>query len=311
MLRAAGRRPGTGCSTRRGTGTSRRASRGACRSPGPVGSRRGCGGSTRVEPVRAPLPHVAGDVVQPEAVRRERVDGRGAVPTVGARVSARERRPARRSCGARRRARARRPRGTAAAEPPRAACSHSASVGSRVPRPRAVRLRVVPRDVHDGVVRPRPSRSDCGPSGCAPVGAEHLAPPRRRRDAARCPGSRRAAARRTRTTSRTLGARSRGRSRRRTRRSASFVTVTASIRNGRERRPRGPGPRRRPDSRGIVAPMRNRPAGTCTGRTRPAGVLSAETRVVVAVAPLRSPTGWQHDVMTRAGGPSAPRTPPR
>src|SRR6478609_7982273 len=40
----------------------------------------------RVVPVRAPLPHIAGDVVEPEAVRRERVDGRGSRETIRARV---------------------------------------------------------------------------------------------------------------------------------------------------------------------------------------------------------------------------------
>src|SRR4051794_25612670 len=44
----------------------------------------------RVEPVRAPFPDVAGDVVQPVAVGGEGVDGSGSRVAIGARVHGRE-----------------------------------------------------------------------------------------------------------------------------------------------------------------------------------------------------------------------------
>ena len=164
------------------------------------------------EPVRAPLPHVAGHVVQPEAVRRERVDRRGAVPAVGAACSRPGTLPATRSCGARRRARARRPTGTAAARARR---------GPRTPtRPRSAagspaHAQYACASSHETWTTGWSLRSvevRLRALGVRPVRAEHLAPPRRAGRRRGCPGSRRAAGRRTRTTSRTARRRSRDRS---------------------------------------------------------------------------------------------------
>ncbi len=75
-VRAAGRRPGSGSSTSRGRGTSRPASPAGSRCAGPAGCAAWPGDvERRVEPVGAPLPDVAGDVVEAVAVGRERVDG--------------------------------------------------------------------------------------------------------------------------------------------------------------------------------------------------------------------------------------------
>ena len=151
----------------RGRGTSRRAWSGACPRGGPCGLvRLSRVWKSGLIPVRAPLPDVAGHVVEAVAVRREGVHRARAVEAVGERVLARERRPARRSSGARRRARARRPRGTAwPSSPPRAAYSHSASVGRRLPAQRAVGLGVVPAHVDDRVVHALLEVGAAAPSG--------------------------------------------------------------------------------------------------------------------------------------------------
>ena len=149
-----------------------------------AGSRRAVAVVRRVEPVGAPLPHVAGHVVQPEAVRREGVDRRRAGEAVGGGVAAGERAledvhqvlPVRLELVAPREHRCR-------ASPPRAAYSHSASVGRRVPVHAAVRRGVVPRDVDDRVVV-APVEIGLRAVRMAPVGAVDLAPPRRADDAA-------------------------------------------------------------------------------------------------------------------------------
>ena len=70
----------------------------ACQTRGPCGIVRSIAlRGSRVEPVGAPLPDVAGHVVEAVAVGRERVDRSGAVEAVRGGVLARERRPARRS----------------------------------------------------------------------------------------------------------------------------------------------------------------------------------------------------------------------
>ena len=83
---------GSGGSTRGDTGTNRRAARAGRRVAGPPRVARLV---TRVrvepEPVGAPLPHVAGDVVQTQVVGGERVDRRGGEEAVGGGVAAGER----------------------------------------------------------------------------------------------------------------------------------------------------------------------------------------------------------------------------
>ena len=126
-----------------------------------------CGGLAvvrRVEPVGAPLPHVAGDVVEAEAVRRVGVD-RAPSPRSRRRRCCAGTCPGRRSSGARRPARARRPTGTRC---------RAATAGRALPlglgraggaRPRAVRhaRRATRRARPDG--RRGRRASDWGPSG--------------------------------------------------------------------------------------------------------------------------------------------------
>ncbi len=117
------------------------------------------------EPVRAPLPHVPGHVVETERVRCEGVDGAGAEEAVVARVARRETLPARRSCDVCRPARARRPTGTGAARARRARRTPTRPRSVAAPKPmRSRRWRRPRRRVRRGAHR-RPSSSDCGPSG--------------------------------------------------------------------------------------------------------------------------------------------------
>ena len=135
---------------------------------GPVGiDGRARATDRRVEPVGAPLPHVARRVVEPEPVRARRH------PPVRCRRSRRPgscgsgRCPATRCSGADRRVRARRPTGTGPARdlpaprtptPPR-------SAGARRPT-RSTPSRRTTRRARPGG-RSRPSIDDCGPSGWA------------------------------------------------------------------------------------------------------------------------------------------------
>ena len=133
--------------------------------------------------VGRPLPHVAGHVVQPVAVGRERPDGcRPGVPVL-LRVARPGTCPGRRSSGARRPVSASRPTGSAAAR------------GRRAPRtPTPPRWAVgAPAQAQYACASShetwttgwsaRSATSLCGPSGWRPVGALHLAPPRRLDDA--------------------------------------------------------------------------------------------------------------------------------
>ena len=111
-------------------------------------------------PVGRPLPDVAGHVEQAVAVRAG-TSRPGAVPSKPSRrrfslgnspchVLATWRPPGASSS----------PQANSApSRPPRAARSHSASVGSALPAQRGVRLDVGPGDVHDGVLRPAPDRA--------------------------------------------------------------------------------------------------------------------------------------------------------
>ena len=183
---------------------------------GPVGSWR-CTGSVvgGIEPVGAPLPHVAGHVVQTEAVRWERVDRRRAGVPVGRRVVARERaledvhpvfaigfevvapRVHRRRATATRGVLPLGLRGQPSAGPP------------------AVRLGVVPRDVDDRMIAPgRRARNPDRRGGASRPRAPGATTARRRRRG--CLESHRAGSRRTRTTTRSVRPRSRNRSARRT-----------------------------------------------------------------------------------------------
>ena len=148
---------------------------------GPVGSRRGAVPvRRRVEPVGAPLPHVAGHVVQAESVRLEGVDGRRPGEAVGARVGSPGTSPGTRSSGARRRARARRPTGTpsrAGRRGRRTPTRLRSAASSRSTR-RTPGRRSTTRGRRGG---PRVRRgSDCGPSGCrqsAPSTCRHHSEP--------------------------------------------------------------------------------------------------------------------------------------
>ncbi len=137
-----------GCNTGRCRETSRRAA------PAGAGHRRDCSWRTGLAdcaprrspgqleprvivgpiPVAAPLPDVAGHVVKPVAVRRKLPDRRDARKTILARVLAPETGLRKCSPSICRRASIHRPTHTfCRSEPPRAANSHSASVGSRLP----------------------------------------------------------------------------------------------------------------------------------------------------------------------------------
>ena len=105
--------------------------------------------------------------MQAVAVGREGVDRAGAAPAVGAGVLGPGRCPARRSSGARRRARGRAPHGNGSpTSPPRAACSHSASVGSRPPH-HAAYASASRRDTWTTGWSARSATEECGPSGWA------------------------------------------------------------------------------------------------------------------------------------------------
>ena len=117
------------------------------------------------EPVRAPLPDVAGHVVQSVAVGREGVDRAGAVEAVLDTCSRAGRCPARRSCGARRPARARRPTGTPCPRARRARRTPirpRSAAACRPSRSRPARRSSVTCTTGWSM---RPSSSDCGPSG--------------------------------------------------------------------------------------------------------------------------------------------------
>ena len=174
------------CGPRRGSGCSTTAWQ-RYEPPRIVFARPGPRGASGSEPVRAPLPDVAGAVVDAEAVRRVGVTG--AVPSqpsssvlwvgkVPCQMLQRCSPPGVSSSphGKRR-----------CSSPPRAAYSHSASVGRRTPGPAAVRARVGPGHVDHRVVRPL-VHGGPGPLGPAPVGAVDLAPPRRLRGAPWCRG---------------------------------------------------------------------------------------------------------------------------
>ena len=130
-------------------------------------------------PVGAPLPDVAGHVVEAVAVRREGVHRARCRSSRRQRVLAAGTRPARRSSGARRRARARRPRGTAAPRGRRAprTPTRPRSAGA-CPPSRSRPAASFQRDVHDRMVR---ALVEVGlrTLRLAPVRALDLAPPRR------------------------------------------------------------------------------------------------------------------------------------
>ena len=139
-------------------------------SSGPVRIALGAPGRAGVEPVVAPLPHVAGDVVQAEASAGKRRPAR----------CPRSRRPpcsrsgngpGRRSSGARRPARAHRPRGMCPAEPAARRVLPLRLGRQARARPRAVGLRIRPRHVHDRVMPYAPSIVGLRSFGMAPVGA--------------------------------------------------------------------------------------------------------------------------------------------
>ena len=187
---------------------------GARRWPGGIASRPVAVGA-RVEPVCTPLPHVAGDVEQPESVRLVGIHRSRAEESVIHRVASRENTlpdvapmiPA--GCQLV-------PRRIALAPVPRAPRTPSRFGGQPHARPGAVRLGVGEGHVDDGVVVPAVERS-------AALRMPPSASPRRPGAAtgpAPCPasvGSRPAAARRRRRTVRTVRPRSCGRSRRRRR----------------------------------------------------------------------------------------------
>ena len=188
---AARRRPGSGGSTTRGRGTSRRASRGASRPADRSDRGAGCAVVAGIEPVGAPLPHVAGHVVQAEAVGRESVDRCGAGEPVGARCCRSGTCPGTRSCDAcppgsrssphgKRRRRARRARRTPTPLRSAAACRPTRSTPAHRARRRGRR----------GGRRDRrgPTAVPPGWRQSAPI---DLPPPRRRGDGAGVGGSRR------------------------------------------------------------------------------------------------------------------------
>ena len=225
-------------------------------------------GVVRADPaVGAPLPDVAGHVVQAVAVG-------GYASTGRCRSSRRrrswlgERRPATRSSGARRRARARRPTGRPRRRGRRGrrTPTRPRSAAARRPRRRTRRRRA--SDTCTTGWSARSPRSDCGPSGCAQSAPSTW----RHHGAAATPrvgGSRRAAGRRRRTTSRSArhrdvagdpgeAANSRVRHR------------AGADREAAERRRGAPGPRRprgRRAGRRCPSGRRRRGAGPC----QPAG----------------------------------------
>ncbi len=126
----------------------------------------------------APLPHVAGRVVQAEPVGREGVHRTGAAPAVGAGVVGGERAlpdvhpvlPVRLELGT-----------------PGKLLAHQAAAGGVLPlglgrqpdpAPRGVRLCVGARHVHDGVLL-QPGQPGLRPDRVRPGSAEHFPPPRR------------------------------------------------------------------------------------------------------------------------------------
>src|SRR5256714_10961235 len=94
---------------------------------------RGIGFMSGGPPIGRPLPHIADHVVEPVAVWRERFDGRGALAAIGLQVLVREAAlPGIRlwpPCGVNSPPQA----NSAPSRPPRAATSHSASVGNSLP----------------------------------------------------------------------------------------------------------------------------------------------------------------------------------
>ena len=132
-----GRRPGSAGSRTRGTGTSRpRAAR-------LVASCAVAGVEVRAEPVRTPLPDVAGHVVAARGRSAgTRPTGTCAVVAVRAACSRSGKLPCHTFMRCSPPGSSSSPHGNSLpSRPPRAAYSHSASVGSRVAGPRAVRLR--------------------------------------------------------------------------------------------------------------------------------------------------------------------------
>ena len=121
---------------------------------GPWHARVGAG-----ERVRRPLPDVAGHVEQPVAVGRERADRRRAAIAAPRELAD----PAVGRCGS-----SSSPHANAApSSPPRAAYSHSASVGSAAPAHAAYASRVLGRDVRDRVARARVGVAARAPPGAA------------------------------------------------------------------------------------------------------------------------------------------------
>ena len=136
----------------------------------------------RVKPVRRPLPDVAGHVVEAVGVGGNEVTG--AIPS---KPSAPVFRDGKSPCQTFIRCpppgSSSSPHGYAfPSSPPRAAKLPLRLVRKPHARPRAVRIRVVPRDVDDGMIEPLRDRRML-PLGVPPIGALNLAPPRGLHDA--------------------------------------------------------------------------------------------------------------------------------
>ena len=189
------------------------------------------------------------------------------------------------------------------ARPPRAAHSHSASVGRRVP----VQRQYATASCHETCTTgwsPRSSSVGLRTFGVAPVGAVHLAPPLGARRPRACRGSRRASSPPNTNDQPKRSASVRpagGVDERRERVVGDRVAVDAERV---ERRPRAPAPRRRP---GTPTPSR-RPCGTsrpgrrpaCPGaRPSPAGTASSATAGRVRRA-VRHPGAQHAPLMRRA-----------
>ena len=157
----------------------------------------------RVEPVRRPLPDVAGHVVEAVAVGRERASPARSPRSRRRRCSAAGKSPCQTFILCSPPGSSSSPQGYAfPSSPPRAANSHSASVGSRAP----AQAQYASASCHETWTTGWSSRSaidECGPSGCAPVGAFDLPPPGGLHDAFAWAESHPAAGRRRRTTTRT------------------------------------------------------------------------------------------------------------
>ena len=167
---------GSGGSTRGGTDRSRPVARADHRCRDRVGFASRCAVEGQVEPVLAPLPDVAGHVVQPEAIGWERVDRCRGDIAVGAGVGVREvpLEHVHPVLTARLEIVAPRER---APDPPAARGALPLGLGGQARAgPPAVRDRIAPRDMHDRVVA-----SAVDPRlrtfGMAPVGTVHLPPP--------------------------------------------------------------------------------------------------------------------------------------